>query len=312
MKVLMTYDYKEKVQLIRDLGYQVYQCPEQEAHLFPMLSDIELLVCYNPFETLKLSQLPQLKAIFLSSIGIDQLPKEEILHRGIIVANNRGGYSPAIAEWIVFRLLEIYKLGRVFEQQQKNRNWRLQTGIEEISDKTICFVGAGSIAMKTAGLLKPFGSRLLALNTSGHTVDGFDQIFPITAIHELLPQCDVLILTVPYTEQTHHLIGEKELRLLKENAVIINVSRGKLLDESALLIALKHGKFKGVALDVFDEEPLGEDHPLWQLDQVYISPHNSWISQYRNERRFETLYENMKAFIHNEALLTPVDVMRGY
>jgi phosphoglycerate dehydrogenase-like enzyme len=308
----MTYDYKDKVQLIQNLGYEVYVCPEQEAYLFPHLLDIDLLVCYNPFETLKLSQLPKLKGIFLSSIGIDQLPKEEIIDRGIQVANNRGGYSPAIAEWIVFRLLEIYKLGRLFDNQQKNRRWKLQTGIEEISDKTICFVGAGSIATKTAILLKAFGPKLLALNASGKPVEGFEEVLPITELQGVLPICDVLILTVPYTEKTHHLIAKQELNRMKDHAVIINVSRGKLLDEAALIDCLMHGKFKGVALDVFDEEPLADHHPLWQFEHVFISPHNSWVSQFRNERRFETLYANMKAFMQNESLLTPVDVQKGY
>lgn len=312
MNVLMTYDYGEKTTAIEALGYKIHYAPETAAHQYPYLNEIDLLVCYNPFQTLKLSQMPRLKGIFLSSIGIDQLPIDEVLNRGIAVANNRGGYSPAIAEWIVFRLLSIYKRARAFDQLQHEKKWRLQTDIEEIGQARICFIGAGSIAKRTSQLLKPFGATIIGVNTSGSPVAEFDEVYGIDRLDAILPQCDAVVITIPYTERTHRLIDSRRLRLLKRDCVVINVSRGKIMDESALIQCLEEGYFKGVALDVFDEEPLIESSPLWNVDRVYLSPHNAWVSQYRNERRFETLLKNLEAFINQQPLFTPVDAIKGY
>ena len=105
-------------------------------------------------------------------------------------------------------------------------------------------------------------------------------------------------------------MNEKYLKLMKDNSVLINISRGKVLDEKALIE--NHEKFLGIALDVFEVEPLEKTNPLWELENVYISPHNSWISEMRNQRRFEMIYENMRRYINSEPILHQIDPKRGY
>ena len=128
----------------------------------------------------------------------------------------------------------------------------------------------------------------------------------------MLKLCDVVVVTLPYTKATHHLINEDRFKAMKDGAFFINVARGSIVDELSLIKNLKNGKLAGAAIDVYEEEPLKEDNPLWDLDNVILTSHNSWISEMRNERRFKLIYKNMKIYEHGEELINIVDLKKGY
>ena len=121
-----------------------------------------------------------------------------------------------------------------------------------------------------------------------------------------------MVLSIPYTKETHHLINENNINSLKKGACLINIARGSIIKESVLIEALQKGNIRGAALDVFEEEPLPQDSPLWEMNNVIITPHNSWISEMRNERRYNIIYENLKRFIAGEKLMNIVDIDKGY
>lgn len=313
IKALFTYDYgEEKMNQVRQLGYDVVLRPERDLVCDEGIRDTEVLVCYSPFQTLDISQLEALKWIQLSSIGIDQVPVEKAKAMNLLIANNRGGYSVPMGEWIVHKILEIYKQGRYFTQMQQLKRWKLTTDIYELKDKRIGFIGTGTIAQEAAKRLKGFEPRLLGFNTSGRHVQPFDECFSVRLLDHWMNRFDILVLAVPSTESTQKIINRSRLRKMKDSAVIINVSRGSVLDESALAELLGEGKFMGVALDVFEQEPLPLESPLWNNERVYVTPHNSWVSEMRNERRFDIILENLKRYAEKRSLLNLVDLDRGY
>lgn len=310
---LFTYDYgEERLNQVRALGYNVMMRPEKHLVYEPDLEPVEVLVCYSPFKELDITRMPNLKWIQLSSIGVDQVPQDAAEAARMIVTNNRGGYSVPIGEWIVLKILEIYKQSKHFYTSQAAHTWSPSTDVLELCGKRIGIVGTGTIAQEAAKRLKGFGVTLVGFNTGGRSAEHFDQCYPIHLLERWIQRFDVLVLAVPATDDTRHLIGRNLLRKMKERAVLINVSRGTVLDETALLDQLNAGRFLGVALDVFDQEPLSPESPFWSIERVYVTPHNCWVSELRNERRFETILENLKRYRQQQPLLNVVDLKKGY
>ncbi|NMM62108.1 dihydrofolate reductase [Clostridium sp. P21] len=312
-KILFTYNYgTDKMKQIKKLGYEVKIISEKDARYSSDLEDTEILVCYNPFTTLDISKMKKLKWIQLSSAGIDQLPIDYLVNTSISVTNNRGGYSIPMGEWIVLKSLELLKHSNKLYENQRNKEWKIDTTILELFNKTIGFIGTGSIAREAAKRFSGFDVKILGLNTSGKPVDNFDQCFASKDIDEMLNICDIVVITIPYTSETRNLINEDRLNMMKNDAYLINVARGAIIDEKALIKSIQQGKLAGAALDVVEEEPLDIYSPLWNLDNVIITPHNSWISEVRNARRFNLIYENLKRYRHNEKLINLVNLNRGY
>ena len=313
MKALFTYDYgNEKMRLISDLGYELVYIHERNVKVDYLTKDSEVLVGYNPFNTLDITQMKKLRWIQLSSVGIDQAPIEFLRNEGIVLTNNKGGYSIPIGEWIVLKILELYKNSKGLYSMQREKRWHMDTTLLELYGKTIGFIGTGSIAHEAAKRLRGFDARILGLNTSGSLTEYFDECYSMDFIDQMVSLCDVIVLTIPYTSKTHHLINGAVMEKMKNDAYIVNVSRGSIIDEKELVHHLKEKRIKGAALDVFEKEPLTGDSPLWDLDNVIITSHNSWISEMRNERRFQLIYDNMKRFIKGEKLHNIVNLVKGY
>ena len=316
MKALFTYDYgKEQMTKIKNLGYEILCIKENEIR--DKQSEIiafnpEVLVCYDPFEYLPLEKLTQLKWIQLSSIGVDQVPVDLVLNKEIIITNNRGGYSIPMGEWIVFQMLYHYKYGQYFQQLKAEKKWKLNTKIRELTHKKALFIGTGTIAREAAKRLSGYELKCIGINTDGRETPYFDRCYPMASLDEILWEMDFIILTVPHTQKTEGLISKERLSRIKEDAVLINVARGSLIVESDLIEVLDQGKFLGVSLDVFENEPLEATSKLWSYDRVVVTPHNSWISEFRNTRRFDLIYKNLEAFNKELELENKVDLKRGY
>ncbi|KEI94534.1 dihydrofolate reductase [Clostridium botulinum A2B7 92] len=313
IKALFTYNYgKENMKKIESLGYDITIINEKEIQYKNNLKDTEVLVCYNPFNTLDISLMENLKWIQLSSTGVDQIPKDIVLKNNIIVTNNSGGYSIPIAEWIVLKTLELLKNSKEFYRKQENKIWKLDTSLLELCGKTIGFIGTGSIAKETAKRFSGFNVNILGVNTKGRDVEYFNKCYSKENIKEMVSKSDIVILSIPYTKETENLVDENILNSMKDGALFINISRGSIVDERKLIENLKLGKIKGAALDVFEEEPLFKDNPIWELDNAIITPHNSWISEKRNIRRFDIIYENLKNYKEGTKLKSVVNMNKGY
>ena len=313
IKALFTYNYgEENIKNIETLGYDIRVVKEQDLIYSDDLEDVEILVCYDPFKTLEIEKMKKLKWIQLSSIGIDQLPVEYVKNTSIIITNNKGGYSIPMGEWIVLKSLELLKNSKRLYENQSNRKWKIDGSIMELYGKTIGFIGTGTIAVEAAKRFQGFGVKILGVNTDGRGIQYFHSCYAMSELEEMLTLCDVVVVTIPYTDATHHLINENTFNAMKKGAFFINVARGSIVDELSLIENLSSGNLAAAALDVYEEEPLKEHNPLWDLKNVILTSHNSWVSEMRNERRFNLIYDNMKKYVQGEKLVNMVDLKKGY
>ena len=311
MKVLFTVKVREEqFQKIRDLGYDVVFISEKSIENSAETDDADILVAYNPFERLDISKMKNLKYIILSSVGFDQLPKDKVLAQNIQVSNNKGGYSIPMSEWIVMCILEIYKKSKNLYRQQENKIWHKDLSISELYGQRIGFLGTGTIAVEAAKRLRGFEVEIWGYNTNGRNVKYFDKCLPKNEIDEIFKCCDVVVSTMPCTSETEGILNRDKFEIMKEGSSFINVGRGKLVDEEDLIEYLD--KFKGVALDVFEVEPLREDSPLWEAENVIVTPHTCWISDRNSERVEAMIYSNLKKYISGEEVSNLVDIARGY
>lgn len=274
------------------------------------LESIDVLVTYNSFEKLDISKMKNLKYIQLGSTGFDQVPKDKIINRDILLCNNKGGYSIPIAEWIVSTILQIYKNTKAFYVKQLKKQWICDYSVSEIYGRRIGFLGTGTLALESAKRLKAFGVEIWGCNTDGRSIKYFDKCFSTDDMDEIFKNCDVVVSTIPSTKQTYNIVNKDKFELMKEGACLINVGRGKILDEEDLLKYAS--KFRAVALDVFQEEPLSENSKLWELDNIIITPHNSWVSEQNSIRSFNLFYNNLKKYISDKEPENIVKIEKGY
>lgn len=313
MKALITFPYtKEEFDILRGLGYEVIYKKESEIEFSDEIKDVDILICFDLFDRIDIDKFTNLKWIQLISAGINQVPKDTVIKKNIILTNNRGCYSIPIAEWNVLKVLEMLKNSKEFYKKQRSKTWDMDHSLLDLNEKTIGFIGTGSIASETAKRFSAFGVKILGLNTDGKNVKYFDKCFSSDNINSFVSKCDILIVTAPYTEKTHHLLDKDVFEHMKDGVYIVNIARGSIINEKTLIDNLKSGKVAKAALDVFEEEPLAKDNPLWEMENVYISSHTSWVSEMNHERRFFIAHENMTRYINGEKLLNEIDLKRGY
>lgn len=311
MKLLVTNKYSDnEIKELEDLGYEVIRMKESKALVNDETKEIEVLVGYNPFDTLDISKLPNLKLIQLSSVGIDQIPKDIVIKNNIVVCNNKGNYSIPMAEYIVMYILNVYKNTKQMYEKQSQKKWQLDINLEELTYKKVMFIGTGTIAKNAAYRLKPFGVYIYGVNTDGRHVDEFDECISISNIDNGLKECDVVVISLPSTKDTIGMINDEKLKNMKNDSVIINVGRGNIINEHDLINNIS--KFKGICLDVFENEPLNKENKLWDCKNVTITPHNSWISNQNRTRTFKTIHENLNRYIQKKELKNIVDIQKGY
>lgn len=313
MKALITFKYTdEEMQTLKDLGYEVIFRDEKDIEFSDDIKDVDIMVCFNPFDRIDISQFSNLKWIQLLSAGINQVPADEVLSRNILLTNHRGGYSIPIGEWIVLKILEMIKNSKEFYEKQRTKKWKMDTSLLELYGKTVGFVGTGSIAAEAAKRLEPFGVEILGINATGRSAEHFHQCYSMEKINDVVSKCDFIVIAAPGTDKTYHLINEEVFSNMKDGTYLVNIARGNIIDEKALIENLKSGKIRKAALDVFEVEPLPEENSLWNMDNVIISPHNSWASEMNFRRRYEIAYKNMKKYINNEELVNVIDLRKGY
>lgn len=301
MRILLTGAFaytKEQIAQIEGMGVNVLFM-KQEADALPVkASDVDATVCNGLFLHHNIEEFENLKYIQLTSAGFDRVPLEDIKNRGITINNARGVYSIPLAEWAMGRILEHYKHLKEFNISQKKREWNKDRGIKEIYGTKSAIIGAGNIGQEVAKRLSAFGSIVTGYDVIIGERPFFDGIHHINSLLSEIGDYGIVVLTAPYTPETHHIISKEFLQKLKSNAILVNIARGGLVDTDELLVALKERPDLYAALDVFETEPLSKDSPLWDLENVAISPHNSFVSDGNNKRMFNVIYNNLKEYLN--------------
>lgn len=295
MNVLVTGAFQlnsEELAALKAAGHQVCVHPDERDPV-EHPEQYEAVICnglflYNPIEN-----FTDLRLIQLTSAGLDRVPLDYIRAHGIELHNATGVYSVPMAEWTVMRILELYKNADGLYANQAIHRWEKDRSWQELAGKTACIIGFGAYGRETAKRLKAFDVHVLAVNRTKRKSPWIDEFYPLTQIDEAMTQADIIILAIALTDETCHLIDKNHLARLKPEAILVNAARGGLVDESALLEALKSGQLAGAALDVFEEEPLSDNSRLWDVPKLLISSHNSFVGTRNHLRLLECIIANL-------------------
>jgi D-2-hydroxyacid dehydrogenase (NADP+) len=290
---------------------------EAAASLAPIFAQAEVVLS-NPIvpEDL-LKRAPALKWLQLTSAGVDRLIDSPIVRSHITVTTASGIHATPISEYVIGAMLAFAKGFPRALQAQQSATWRPYIA-QELESATIGIIGMGAIGARTAELAKALRMRVLAMRrsvtarTSETGVPSVDEYLPVSDLPYLLAECDYLVLALPLTAESRHIIGEAELRQMKPTAVIVNIARGAVIDEEALIVALKEGRIAGAALDVFEREPLPPESPLWSLPNVLLTPHISGGTPVYMERAVDLFCDNLRRHLAGKPLRNVVDLERGY
>lgn len=247
--------------------------------------------------------------------GVDPLIKTQALSANTILTNGSGAYGVTIAEHMIMVTLMMLRRYPEYHEFVRTKQFRSDLVIGSLYDATIVICGTGDIGSNFAKRLRAFQpAKIIGVNRSGRCPADFDEVVKIEDIESMLPQADVLALTLPGTVQTDNLISKKRIAMMHDGAYIVNVGRGNCIDQDAAIEALNAGKLAGAALDVFREEPIPQNDPAWNTPGLLVTPHCSgkMTMAFTRDTLVDTFCENLKRFFEGKPMLHVVDKSLGY
>lgn len=264
----------------------------EEKHYDMDFSQIDGVICYRFFCHNDIRRFTSLKYIHLTSAGTDHMPMDYIREKGIRLVNARGVYSAPMAEFALGGVLQLYKNALSFRKKQQNHFWRQEFPLRELDGKAVTLLGTGSIASETAKRFSAMGCTVTGLCRHPAPTEHFDRVLDIDELDAVLPESDIVILALPLTDETRRLFDAARFALMKRGSVFVNIARGPITDTAALLSALRDGTLSGAVVDVFEEEPLPPDSPLWDAENLILTPHNSFAGEFNVRRMFRLAYDD--------------------
>jgi phosphoglycerate dehydrogenase-like enzyme len=295
------------------------------------VDDVEVLLrgwlSSDAFDRL-LARAPRLNYVHSASTGVERALTPAARERGLVITNARGVFSRPIAEYVLMMILAVSRRLPGLLELQRERTWQPLEGVE-LRDVTVGIVGLGSIGRAVGALATAFGCRVVAVRrrseagSSGGGSSGddesrsfgelmLDRVGGPESLPELLAESDFVVLAAPLTPETEDMIDAAALASMKSTAWLINIARGRLVDERALLDVLRDGRIGGAILDTFREEPLEPTSPFYDLPNVIVTPHTSWSSGRVLDRSVELFCDNLRRYAAGEPLLNVVDPTAGY
>jgi phosphoglycerate dehydrogenase-like enzyme len=283
------------------------------------ISDAEVVIAWS-IRPEQIKSARKLRWIHSPAAAVHQLMYSEITDSDIVVTNARTVHGPVVAEHVIAQIFALAKKLPQAVRLQRNRVWGQENlwndvpRVREVAGATLGLVGLGSIGREVAKRAAALGMNVIAVreHPEKETPEGVQAVLSATRLDELLAQSDYVVLAVPVTSATSALMNRDRLAKMKAGACLINVGRGPLLDERALAEALRSGHCGGAALDVFTKEPLPSDSPLWELDNLLITPHTAALTEKLWSRHYDLIRENLRRYLAHEPLLGVVDKRKGY
>jgi phosphoglycerate dehydrogenase-like enzyme len=322
IKVLISFDLpKMYVAKIRNVSKstEVMQSEDKKEAL-QIIEDADILFAGFFSRDLFLAAR-KLKWIQAWGAGVDRLLIPEVVKSPVMVTNAGGIHPTPISEHVIGLMLCLSRKLHLFIRNQTQRKWDRDESseesteqIEELSGKTVGILGLGRIGTEIAKKSKCLGMRVIATkrDITSPVSTYIDQLLPSTDLNQLLAESDFVVLSLPLTEETQGMIGESQLKNMKRTGYLINVSRGKIVQENKLIEALKKGWIAGAGLDTFESEPLPKNSELWGFKNVIITPHIAGQTPFYMERLTNIFCENLDRFIHKKPLINVVDKVLGY
>jgi phosphoglycerate dehydrogenase-like enzyme len=257
---------------------------------------------------------PNLRWIQAIGSGVGQFVSSRLDEGGIVLTNGAGIGAPPIAEWVIARVLQIIKLLPEHDAAAREHRWDTVLG-GQLQGKTMAVVGLGAIGRETARRARAFGVKLVGIRRSwqpGMTDPDVDELHGPGALADVVGRSDIVVLAAPGTDDNDNLFDDAIFAAMRPGSIFVNVARGTLVDEAALIGALERGHLRAAAIDVARAEPLPADDPLWDAPNLYISPHSSTSGEGYADRAFDLFCRNFERFVRNEPLENLVDLSSGY
>ena len=290
--------------------------PEGEARqtVLERLAEAEVALGPNRLAPEYFDAAQRLRWFQTVNAGVDRMDRLGLLRRGFMVTTAAGLASASIAEYVLGAMIMLAKAMNHYGRAQADHRWQFKQSAE-LSGKTCGIVGLGAIGRETARRARAFNMRIVASRrtvAADATDPDCDLLLPYSELPRLLAESDYVVLAVPLTNETKHLLGAAQFELMKPTAYVINVARGEVIDQEALMAALRSGAIAGAALDVTDPEPLPADHPLWDFENVIITPHVSGAVEDYGRKAATLFTENLRRYLANEPLKNLVKPELGY
>jgi phosphoglycerate dehydrogenase-like enzyme len=320
LNVLSTFQFSsESLDRLREAAGSDVLCISTNEELLSRLPQAEILCSYSLPENWS-TQAPHLRWLQVAGVGVDNFRSSDILNSEVVVTTAVGINAAVIAEYVFGSILMFNRNWPEMIRLQDRRVWPLSAhwyklGGRELPGQTLGIVGLGSIGRRVAQLGKAFGMRVLATRRSAHIGDldpDVDSLFALADLSTLLHQSDYVVLALPLTSETEGLIGEAELRSMPSHCYLVNVARGRIVQQQVLLRALREGWIAGAGLDVVAEEPLPAESPLYRMPNVILTPHISGVSVQYDQRLAELFAENLRCYRSGQPLRNCYDSVRGY
>lgn len=322
LKVISAFQFSPaSLNILREAAQADVLCIANTDEFLSRLQEAEILCSYwvpDNWRTLA----PHLRWLQCSGAGVDGLQATGILdaESGVRVTTAVGVHGATIGEYVFGSMLMFNRTWPEMVRLQdrhvwpRSANW-YKLGGRELGDQTLGIIGLGSIGRRIAHLAKAFGMHVLATKrtVSGNELEpDVDRLYPIEQLHDVLRQSDYVVLAIPLTKETEKLIGEAELRAMRPNAYLVNIARGRVIDETVLIRALKEGWIAGAGLDVTEEEPLPPDSPLYSMPNVILTPHISGVSVHYDQRLTALFADNLRRYRTGQPLRNLYEQSRGY
>ncbi len=275
----------------------------------PYIADTDILLCFSPpMADHVVRDAPKLKWIQALGTGVDNIIDLPSLGQEVIVTNIRGIHGAPVSEATIAFMLSLARdMPRSVHAQERCawERWPAQL----LAGKTVGILGVGLIAEYLAPICKAFGMTVVGITGSPRATSGFDRMVKRDDLVAVAPELDFLVVLIPMSAETHNIVGEKVFAAMKRSAYLVNVARGGVVDEPALIEALEAGEIAGAGLDVFSQEPLPPDNPLWKTRNVTVFPHLGGYSQGYEDRAMPTIETNMRCFLAGD-LKSMINVVR--
>ena len=301
------------------IGQATTRTPEQHERWSDLLQQADILFDFDHTHREDLPELaPRVRWVQATSAGIGNFVKSQGYDRRMpetVFTTASGVHAVPLAEFCIMALLMFNKGASRMMRDQQRKHWERYAGTD-LRGRTMGIIGMGKIGTEIARLGRAFGMTILGTKRNVSDVDpasiGLDALYPLSELHTLLRRSEYLVMIAPHTPETENMLGAAELALLPAGAFLINIGRGATIDEPALIAALRSGHLSGAALDVFAEEPLPPDSPLWEMPNVLVSPHSASTSDRENERIVDLFCENLRRYLSGRPLLNVLNTETLY
>lgn len=293
-----------------DGSFTYHAVPEVDEKI---IEKAHIIIGNVPVDLLKYAD--NLEWLQLNSAGADPYIKEGVLKKDVLLTNATGAYGLAVSEHMLAVLLELMKKLNLYHRNQTNKIWKDEGKVTSIYGSTTLVVGLGDIGGEFAKKMKALGSYVIGIKRHmTQKPDCVDELYTLDQLDTLISRAYIVALSLPNTKETYHLFDTKRFSLMKNGSILINVGRGSAIDQDALCDALEHGPIYGAGIDVTDPEPLPSSHPLWNYENLIITPHCSGHYHLHEtlERIVRISADNLKRFSEGKELENLVDFQTGY